>query len=194
MPARLSAMVSYAATTAKVRILVIFPPSNSGRAGVGHPWRISRFATFSSYLRETRNAVRPRTSFYSAAAGKTMGRWLTWVSHQRLTGWACSECGWTFPVPSLLTNQEAKSAYDRLASAQFQVHDCAAHGQPARVADSESFTARARKLVSRGFKPKDAAEITLQEIIFENRSNPAAAKKARDDAEDFLRHVKDGLI
>jgi hypothetical protein len=34
----------------------------------------------------------------------------------------------------------------------------------------------------------------LQEIVFENRSNPAAAKKARDDAEDFLRHVKDGLI
>ena len=39
-----------------------------------------------------------------------MGRWLTWVSHQRLTGWACSACGWTFPVPSLLTDPDAKSS------------------------------------------------------------------------------------
>jgi hypothetical protein len=123
-----------------------------------------------------------------------MGRWLTWVSQQRLTGWACSQCGWTFPVPSLLTDQEAKSAYDRLASAQFQNHDCAAHGQPLPASGSESFAERARKLVTRGFKPKDAAQITLQEIAFENRNDPNAAKKAQADAEDFLRRVKDGLI
>jgi len=123
-----------------------------------------------------------------------MGRWLTWVSHQRLTGWACSQCGWTFPVPSLLTDKEAKSAYDRLASAQFQNHDCAAHGQPLPPSGSESFAERARKLVTRGFKPKDAAQITLQEIAFENRNDPTAAKKAQADAEDFLRRVKDGLI
>jgi hypothetical protein len=123
-----------------------------------------------------------------------MGRWLTWVSHQRLIGWACSQCGWTFPVPSLLSDQDAKSAYDRLASAQFQDHDCAAHGQPDLAGNSESFAARARKLVTRGFKPKDAVQITLQEITFENRSDPAAAKKAQADAEDFLRRVKDGLI
>jgi hypothetical protein len=94
----------------------------------------------------------------------------------------------------LLTNPEAKSAYDRLALSQFQSHDCQAHGKPAIVADSESFTERARKLVTRGFKPKDAADITLQEITFENRSDPYAAKKAQQDAEDFLRHVKEGLI
>ena len=123
-----------------------------------------------------------------------MARRLTWVSHQRLTGWACSDCGWTFPVPALLTDQDAKSAYDRLASSQFKEHACAAHGQPAVTADPESFTARARKLVTRGFKPKDAVEITLQELRFENRSNPAAIKKAQKDAEDFLRHVRDGLI
>jgi hypothetical protein len=123
-----------------------------------------------------------------------MGRWLTWVSHQRLTGWACSQCGWTFPVPSLLTDQEAKSAYDRLASAQFQNHDCAAYGQPLPASGSESFAERARKLVTRGFKPKDAAQITLQEIVFENRNDPTAAKRAQADAEDFLRRVKDGLI
>jgi hypothetical protein len=123
-----------------------------------------------------------------------MGRWLTWVSHQRATGWACSQCGWTFPVPSLLTDQEAKSAYDRLASSKFQEHDCAAHGQPELVADSESFASRARKLVTRGFKPKDAVQITLQEITFENRNDPGAVRKAQGDAEDFLRRVKEGLI
>jgi hypothetical protein len=123
-----------------------------------------------------------------------MGRWLTWVSHQRLTGWACSQCGWTFPVPAMLTDQEAKSAYDRLAASKFQDHDCSVHGEPAALVDSESFAARARKLVTRGFKPKDAAQITLQEITFENRNDPAAARKAQADADDFLRRVKDGLI
>jgi hypothetical protein len=123
-----------------------------------------------------------------------MGRWLTWVSHQRLTGWACSQCGWTFPVPAMLTDQEARSAYDRLAASKFQDHDCSVHGEPAVLLDSESFAARARKLVTRGFKPKDAAQITLQEITFENRNDPKAASKAQADAEDFLRRVKDGLI
>jgi hypothetical protein len=123
-----------------------------------------------------------------------MGRWLTWVSHQRLTGWACSQCGWTFPVPAMLTDKEAKSAYDRLAASKFQDHDCSVHGEPAVLVDSESFAARARKLVTRGFKPKDAAQITLQEITFENRNDPKAASKAQADAEDFLRRVKDGLI
>jgi len=122
-----------------------------------------------------------------------MGRWLTWVSHQRLTGWACSQCGWTFPVPSLLTDQEAKSAYDRLASSRFQSHDCEAHGQ-SLLADSESFSARARKLVAQGFKPKDAVQITLQEIMFEHRGDPEVARRAEADAEEFLRHVKDGSI
>jgi hypothetical protein len=123
-----------------------------------------------------------------------MGRWLTWVSHQRLTGWACSQCGWTFPVPSLLTDQEAKSAYDRLASNKFQEHECSEHGQPAVLADSESFGVRARRLVTQGFKPKDAAQITLQEILFENRGDQSIAQKAQADAEDFLRRVKEGLI
>ena len=123
-----------------------------------------------------------------------MGRWLTWVSHQRLTGWACSQCGWTFPVPAMLTDQEARSANDRLAASKFQDHDCSVHGEPAVLVDSESFAARARKLVTRGFKPKDAAQITLQEITFENRNDPKAASKAQADAEDFLRRVKDGLI
>jgi hypothetical protein len=94
----------------------------------------------------------------------------------------------------MLTDQEARSAYDRLAASKFQDHDCSVHGEPAVLVDSESFAARARKLVTRGFKPKDAAQITLQEITFENRNDPKAASKAQADAEDFLRRVKDGLI
>ncbi len=94
----------------------------------------------------------------------------------------------------MLTDQEAKSAYDRLASTKFQEHDCVAHGEPSVLADHESFAARARKLITRGFKPKDAAQITLQEIMFENRNDPVAAKKAQADAEDFLRRVRHGII
>src|SRR5206468_5306871 len=40
----------------------------------------------------------PRITLAPSAAGRTMARCLSWVSHQRLTGWACSQCGWTFPV------------------------------------------------------------------------------------------------
>jgi len=46
----------------------------------------------------------------------------------------------------------------------------------------------------RGFKPKDAAQITLQEIMFEQRNDPSLVKRAQNDAEDFLRRVKEGLI
>ena len=46
----------------------------------------------------------------------------------------------------------------------------------------------------RGFKPKDAFEITLQEMLFEHREYPKLKEKARVDAEDFLRRVKKGLI
>jgi hypothetical protein len=123
-----------------------------------------------------------------------MARWLTWVSDQRLQGWACSQCEWAFPIPALLTDPEAKSAYNRLASAKFQEHDCAQHGKRTGPVDNDSFAARARRLVMRGFKPKDAVEVTLQEIMLEQRSNPKMVEQARADAEDFLRRVKDGLI
>ncbi len=123
-----------------------------------------------------------------------MGRWLTWVSHQRLTGWACSQCSWSFPVPPLLSDREAKSAYDRLASTKFHDHDCSEYGPPQVLPDTEGFAARARRLVTRGFKPKDAAHITLQEVLFEKRNDPVAVRKAEEEAEDFLRRVKEGLI
>jgi len=130
----------------------------------------------------------------SGARERQMARWLTWVSDQRLQGWACSQCQWTFPIPSLLSDPEAKSAYDRLASAKFQDHDCVEHGMRAAESDGESFATRARRLVTRGFKPKDAADITLQEITLEHRNEPKVMAQARKDAEDFLRRVKEGTI
>src|SRR5438034_6336976 len=120
-------------------------------------------------------------------------RSLTWVSDKHLTGWSCSECGWTFPLPSLLSDPEAKKAYDRLASAKFQRHDCATH-QPVASLNPESFITRAKGLVMRGFKPKDAAEITAKEIMFENHDDLDIARKVQIEVNDFLRRVKEGLI
>ena len=120
-------------------------------------------------------------------------RSLTWVSGQHLTGWACSECAWSFPLPSLLSDPEAKKAYDRLASAKYQKHDCATH-QPVVPLDPDSFIARARGLIMRGFKPKDAAEIAASEIMFENHDDPDIARKVQIEVNDFLRRLKEGLI
>ena len=47
---------------------------------------------------------------------------------------------------------------------------------------------------TRGFKPKDAMEITLQEMMFEHRGDPKFIEKAQKEAEDFMRRVKAGLI
>jgi hypothetical protein len=123
-----------------------------------------------------------------------MARSLIWISDQRLQGWACSECGWNFPVPSLLSDPEAKSAYDRLAAGKFRDHNCAEYPSQGAKVDGNGFDQRARRLIIRGFKPKDAVEITLQEITLEFRSDPARIEQARRDSEDFLRRVKDGLI
>lgn len=109
-------------------------------------------------------------------------------------GWACSQCAWTFFAPALLSDPEAKTAYDRLAKAKFQDHDCAEHAPRSGLATEETFSDRARKLITRGFKPKDAVEITLQEIELEHRNDARMLEQARRDAEDFLRRVKAGSI
>jgi len=46
----------------------------------------------------------------------------------------------------------------------------------------------------RGFTPKNAVEMTIREIIFEDRGDPRIIEKAHVDAEDFIRRVKEGLI
>jgi len=122
-----------------------------------------------------------------------MSRWITWRSDEQLTGWACCRCEWTYELPALLRDPQARSAFDRLASAKFKAHNCSDYNVRA-AAVQDSFAERARKLVIRGFNAQDAAEITLQEIEFENRNDPAMAEQAHHDAADFLRRVKGGLI
>ena len=115
-------------------------------------------------------------------------------------GWVCSNCGWNFPVPTLLTGVEAQGAYDRLAAGKFREHKCETRtslfgaeqetGPDAGV----SFAERARTLIKRGYAPKVAAELVLHEIEFEQGNGSRMIEKARADAEDFLLKVRKGLI
>ena len=49
-------------------------------------------------------------------------------------------------------------------------------------------------LVMRGIKPKDAVEIMFEEVALERGKNPKAMEKARADAEEFLRRIREGHI
>jgi hypothetical protein len=100
-------------------------------------------------------------------------------------------------MPALLTDPDARKAYDRLARAKFEEHICANHPRM-QVAippppDDDSFDSRARKLISRGYKPKDAVELVLEEILLEHRHDPKKIEQARADAEDFLSALRRGL-
>lgn len=119
---------------------------------------------------------------------------LTWTSSRSFQGWTCSACEWNYPLPTLLSDADAKTAYDRLAAAKFKEHKCADHLARLSTADNESFTPRIRKLVTQGFKPKDAVELLLQEVALEYRNQPKVLEQAKADGEDFLRRVKAGLI
>jgi hypothetical protein len=79
-------------------------------------------------------------------------------------------------------------------AAKFREHKCADHLSRLAPADHDSFTARIRRLVSQGFKPKDAVELFLQEIALEYRGQPQTLARAKTEGEDFLRRVKAGLI
>jgi len=123
----------------------------------------------------------------------TRDRALVWVNHATFQGWVCSRCEWNSPLPTLLGDPAAKTAYDRLAAGKFRQHACADY--PTRLPSSETsgFTPRLKKLVEQGFKPKDAVEILLQEVAFETRGDAKVVEQARADGEDFLRRVREGL-
>jgi len=126
-----------------------------------------------------------------------MMRSLIWLSGDA-NGWACSNCRWRFPLPTLLSGEEAKEAYDRLAAAKFREHECQPLGSflAARTkpeADT-SFADRARVLIKRGYTPKVAVDLVLHDIEIEHRNDPQIMQKARTDAEDFLLRVRRGLI
>ncbi|PYX82537.1 MAG: hypothetical protein DMG70_14575 [Acidobacteria bacterium] len=100
-------------------------------------------------------------------------------------------------MPSLLADPDARMAYDRLARAKFEEHICANHPK-IQVAippppDEYSFGSRARQLISRGYKPKDAVELVLEEILLEHRYEPKKIERARADAEEFLSGLRRGL-
>ncbi len=128
-----------------------------------------------------------------------MVRSLIWIEGDA-QGWACSNCHWRFPVPTLLSGEEAKGAYDRLAAGKFGEHKCWAGTSPS-AAEQETkldagapFTERARMLIKRGYKPKVAVELVLHEMEFEHGNDPRTIEKARADAEAFLLKVHKGLI
>jgi len=128
-----------------------------------------------------------------------MVRSLIWVEGDAM-GWACSNCEWRFPVPTLLSGEEAKGAYDRLAAGKFHEHKCWAGTSPfaaeqqTKLDAGAPFAERARMLIKRGYTPKVAVDLALHELEFEQGNDSRMMEKARADAEDFLLRVRKGLI
>lgn len=121
-------------------------------------------------------------------------RELIWTSNRTFQGWMCSQCEWNYPLPTLLNDPEAKTAYDRLAASKFRDHKCSDHLLRAGGVGTDSFTAKIRKLIAQGFKPKDAVELMLQEVALEYRNEPATLAQAQAEGDDFLRRLRAGLI
>jgi hypothetical protein len=122
---------------------------------------------------------------------------LVWIDEPENNGWACSSCSWKFPVPTFLSDPEAQRAYDRLATLKFREHICEITVPPKEVEDTSTeptFTKRVMKLIKVGYKPKDAADIALDEIALEHRNDPKVMAQARADAKDFLQRVREGRI
>lgn len=128
-----------------------------------------------------------------------MERFLTWTEGDE-KGWACSNCRWKFPVPALLSEGEAKAAYDRLAAVKFREHQCedlsalSAASQEPKWDAANAFAERARMLIKRGFTPKVAVDLVLHETEIEHRQDSRMMEKARADAEHFLLQIRKGLI
>jgi hypothetical protein len=125
-----------------------------------------------------------------------VGRSLIWVQSDADAGWACSQCRWRFSVPTLLASKDAKDAYDRLAAAKFREHSCEPETLPASPTPNlgPTFADRARALIKKGYKPKDAIDLVLGEIAFEHHNDPSAMERARADADSFLLKIRKGLI
>jgi len=128
-----------------------------------------------------------------------MERSLIWIAGDA-KGWACSNCRWKFPVPTLLSGEEAMAAYHRLAAVKFREHKCEAQTsyatpKPEAKRDADLAVAeRALRLIKRGYKPKVAVELVLQETEIEHRNDPSIMEKARAEADFFLLRVRKGLI
>jgi hypothetical protein len=130
-----------------------------------------------------------------------MTRFLVWKDEEEEKGWACSSCNWRFPLPSLLQDEDARKAYDRLGAAKFKEHTCkdslqsmSSNWQAEAPSSEHPFAARARALVKRGYKPKDAVGLVLDEMALECRNDPKAMAQAKAEGEKFLREIREGRI
>jgi len=119
---------------------------------------------------------------------------MIWITVKSFRGWSCSDCGWNYAVPTLLSEAEAKSAFDRLALSKFRGHDCTENSQRPEYPGRPSVTERIRKLVSSGYKPKDAVDIIVQEVGLEFRDKPDVIDEAQSEAQDFLRRMREGIV
>jgi hypothetical protein len=128
------------------------------------------------------------------ASPEKSAREIVWSVDRSFQGWTCSQCEWNYPLPTLLNDPEAKNAYDRLAAGKFREHNCSDHASRLATAGVVSFTARIRKMVAHGYKPKDAVELVLQEVALEYPNQPKILDQARAEGEDFLRRLRAGLI
>ena len=131
----------------------------------------------------------------TAAGLAVMAPKLIWIDDPENNAWACSDCSWKYPVPTFLSDPEAKLAYDRLAGSKFREHTCRPPEHEIEDTSTEpSFTKRVMKLLKVGYKPKDAVEIAIDEVALEHRNDPQVMARARVDAQDFLRRVREGKI
>ena len=126
-------------------------------------------------------------------------RSLIWIDAATRQGWACSSCNWSFPLPTLLSDPEARAAYDRLAAAKFRDHKCESGNPESKASTTPDAPAvgvaeRARALVRRGYKPKDAVQLVLQELELEYSAQPRYLERARQEGQEFLEKVRRGLI
>lgn len=121
-------------------------------------------------------------------------RELLWTSNRSFQGWTCSQCDWNYPLPTLLTEADAKTAFDRLAAGKFRDHKCSDHAARLSPVMDEGFSRRIRRLISQGFKPKDAVELMLQEVGLEFRGDAKVLERAKAEGEDFLRRMRAGII
>jgi len=46
----------------------------------------------------------------------------------------------------------------------------------------------------RGYKPKDAVALVLDEIVLECRSDPKVMRRAKADSEEFLLKIREGML
>jgi hypothetical protein len=128
-----------------------------------------------------------------------MERSLIWIEGDA-NGWACSNCGWKFPRPNTAYCRGSEGCLRPPSRCEVCEHKCEAEPSVSatkreikRNADT-TFEERVRVLIKRGYRPKVAVELVLQEVEITHGNDPRFMERARADAEDFFLRVRKGLI